>query len=251
MSCLVDASSPIRFSGLITPPNSITSASFTAPANSLLVVCLQINTTTGSDAVFAVSDSGGLAWTTRITRASTEATAGGTSAIATAPQVTSASRTVTVTWTSGGDASPPFHITAVVYVVTGADLTGTPMDAVTSDNESGSTTNDYTTIPLVPGANGLLFASDADWQAGGVFDAGDLTQDTVNFPGNISVCSGWKLCARDVNVTARLNGNTTLGVQHKECRLIVREPLSLTAALLGNRPALLRTRVPLQQRVGD
>jgi hypothetical protein len=222
MAIRVDSSSPIRFNATGTPPFSQASASFTAPANSLLVLCANLNDSDGSAITSAVSDSGGLTWTQQVARLSTETTAGAESSIWTAVQTTSAARTVTLQW-SGTATSPPRRISGKVYVVTGADLAGTPVDTVGASNEGGSLVNDMTTTAVTPGANGLLFVNDSEWQAGGVFDASsDLTQESQSWATEFSVCSGYKACVSGVAVTANLNGNTSAGVQHKWCQIVVR-----------------------------
>lgn len=226
MACAVDASSPIRFTGAVATGANITSAAFTAPANSFLVLCLSLDGngdgTTPSPTASAVADSGTLTWTKRVERGWTETTLGGESAIWTAPQVSSASRTVTVNITYAGGGT--VRLSAKLYVVTGADISGTPVDTVGANNEGGSATNNLTTSSLTPGANGLLFASDTDWLLAGAFDAStDLTEDTATYASAISVDSGFKTCTSGVGVTANLNAGGAGSVQHKWCQIIVRE----------------------------
>jgi hypothetical protein len=240
MATAVDASSPIRVTGNPTSGGSITSASFTAPANSLLVACVQGNADATGAETLSVADSGGLSWTKQVERTNLETTAGGDSAIFTAPQVTSAARTVALSRTS----SSIRRIDLKVYVVTGADLAGTPVDTVTASNEGGSTTNNLTTTSLTPGADGLLFASDGDWGEGGTFQAGDLTQDTTTYTGEYSVCCGFKACTAGVGVTANLNAGGTGAVQHKWCQIIVRAAAGaggVTIPLMDHHYRLLRT----------
>jgi hypothetical protein len=222
MAIRVDSSSPIRFNALGTPPFSQASASFTAPANSLIVLCAHLNDSDGSAITAAVSDSGGLTWTLQVARLSTETTAGAEASIWTAPQVTSAARTVTLQW-SGTATSPPRRISGKVYVITGVDLAGTPVDTVGVDNEGGSLTNDITTSAVTPGANGLLIVADSEWQAAGVFDAStDLAQESATWGGEFSVASGYKLVTSGVTATANLNAGGTSAVQHKWVQIVVR-----------------------------
>jgi len=223
VSVAVDASSPIRFSGVLASGGTTVSASFTAPANSLIVVCVESDGATASQGTVtnAVTDSGGLAWTKQVERTVAEATDGGMSAIWTAPQVSSAARTVTITHTrsSGADV----RVTGKVYVVTGTSLA---VDTVAAANEGGSATNNLTTTSITPGGTGLLIAADCDWTAGGDanHEAGDLTQDTTFWAGLISVCDGHKACTEAVGVTANLNSGGTAAAQHKWCQVVVREP---------------------------
>lgn len=220
MAALVDASSPIRFTGSGTGTNfAITSDNFTAPANALIVCCVGLDSQGSATGANTVTDSGGLTWTTQVERAGNETTQGGKSGIFTARTISAVARTVTVTRIA---ADPSGRVSAKAYVATGADVDGTPVDTVDANNESGSTTNDYTTPSLTPGADGLVFGSDTDWAAQGAFDAGDLTQDTDTYPGQISVCSGWKPVTSGVGVTVNFNAAGTGAAQHKECRIIVR-----------------------------
>jgi hypothetical protein len=225
MATAVDSSSPVRVSGNPASGASITSASFTAPDNSLLVACVQGNPDATGTETLTVTDSGSLTWTQQVQRTNLETTAGGSSTIFTAPQVTSASRTVTLTRTM--TVTGARRIDMKIYVVTGADLSGTPVDTVSASNEGGSTTNNLTTTSLTPGADGHLFASDGDWGEGGTFDASsDLTQDSTTYAGEYSVCSGYKTCTS--GVTANLNAGGSGAVQHKWTQIIVRAAAAAT-----------------------
>jgi hypothetical protein len=116
-----------------------------------------------------------------------------------------------------------------LYVLTGVDVDGTPVDAVGASNEGGSGINDLTTTSITPGANGRLFCCDTDWNALGLFDASsDLTEDTAHFAGAISVNSGHKASSNGVGVTGNLNASGAGVPQHKWCQVTVRE--SATAA---------------------
>ena len=223
MSVAVDASSPARFSAVLASGGTTVSASFTAPANSLLVVCVESDGATASQGTVtnAVTDSGGLTWTKQVERTVAEATDGGMSAIWTAPQASSAARTVTITHTRSSGAD--IRVTGKVYVVTGTSLA---VDTVAAANEGGSATNNLTTTSITPGGTGLLIAADCDWTAGGDanYEAGDLTQDTTFWAGLISVCDGYKACTEAVAVTANLNAGGAAAAQHKWCQIVVREP---------------------------
>lgn len=224
MATAIDASSPVRVSGNPASGGSITSASFTAPANSLLVACCQMNADAAGTETVTVSDSGALTWTKQVERTNLETTAGGNSAIWTAIQTTSAARTVSLTRTGATR-----RIDLKVYVVTGADVAGTPVDTVGASNEGGSTTNNLTTSSLTPGADGHLFASDAEWAALGSFEASsDLTQDTAHYATEYSVCSGYKTTTSGVGVTANLNAAGSGAPQHKWTQITVRASASGT-----------------------
>lgn len=221
MSVVLDASSPIRWAAAGIDGNGATSASFTAPANALLVVTCQMDTTASNAGAPTIADSGGLTWTKRVERTGTETTAGGYACIWTARTTSSAARTITVTKQGSGNTHT---ISAKCYVLTGVDVDGTPVDTVGASNEGGSTTNSMTTTSITPGATGLLIVSDCEWNQLGAFQASsDLTQDTADYSGEISACSGYKTCASGVGVTANLNAAGTSAAQHKWCQIVVRE----------------------------
>lgn len=224
MAIAVDASTPIRWAGLIVlGGDTIVSASFTPPANSLLVCCVNYdgNTTNGTPTVTA--DTAGLTWTQQVQRTWQEGLDGGYSAIFTCPQTSSASRICTLTFSQGG----ALQASAKLYVLTGVDLAGTPVDTVGASNEGDSTTDSMTTTSLTPGATGLLFAVSTDYNVQGVFDASsDLTQDTATYA-TLSVCSGYKTCTSGVGVTANLNAGGA-SPQHKWSQIIARQSASTT-----------------------
>lgn len=225
----VDSSTPIRWAGIPSSGTGITSASFTAPANSFLLACVQGDSDVGSGTTVSITDSGSLTWTTRVERGATEATDGGSSHIYTAPQVTSAARTATTTFTYSLGSG---RIACKLYVVTGVDITGTPVDTVGASNEGGSTANNTTTTNITPGANGLLFVNNCDWTATGGFTSSDLTIETATYSGQIAACSGYKTCTSGVGVTGNLNALGSSPVQDKWCQVIVREsPPALSGAM--------------------
>ena len=238
MAVAVDASTPIRWTGVwdANVGGSITSAAFTAPADALLVLCAEVDTrsdsTNESLRNLSASDSGSLTWTTRVERRGAETTAGAHSAIFTARTTSSASRTLTLTGSNPDDTGDwgSGRASAKCYVCTGVDVDGTPVDTVGASNEGGSGTNNLTTSSITPGANGLLFAADADWNALGTFEASDdLTQDTAHYAGGESVCDGYKAVTSGVGATANLDAAGTGTPQHKWCQVIVREAPSAAA----------------------
>lgn len=229
MAILVDASTPARWTAVVDLTNggTVTSAAFTAPANALLVLAVQYDTRDNwSSGTRTAQDSGGLTWTVQVERLGNETTAGGASGIWTARTTSSVSRTVSFVL---GTASPSTgwgtgRVSAKLYVLTAVDVDGTPVDTVGAANENGSTTNNINTTSVTPGANGLLFCSDADWNALGAFEASsDLTQDTAHYAGELSVCSGYRTCTSGVGVTGNLNASGTSAAQHKWCQIVVRE----------------------------
>lgn len=231
MAVEVDASAPIRVSGTTA---GITTASFTAPANALLVACDEYDGT-GSVTSLTMADTGGLSWTKQAERTAAETEAGGGSVIWTARTTSSVSRTVTSTL------STAWRHSLKCYVLTGVDVDDTPVDTVGANNEGQSLANSFSTTSLTPGATGLLIAAACDWTAGGgaAYEASsNLTQDTAFYSGAISVMDGYRTCTSGVGVTANLNGGGTGACQHKWCQIIVREgdegdATTLRAEMLG------------------
>jgi hypothetical protein len=228
----VDASTPVRWTGTPVIGANATSASFTAPADALLVCCVSYDTnnTGGTSLVVNASDSGGLTWTRRVERQGSETTAGGGSAVFTARTTSSVARTVGVQYATGTSGQGTGRLSAVCYVLTGVDVNGTPVDAVTAANEGGSATNDLTTTSVTPGATGLLVASDTDWNQLGLLTSSDLTIDSADYAGAVSVASGYKACTSGVAVSADLNAGGTAAAQHKWCQVVVRAAAGAPAA---------------------
>lgn len=223
-SIAVDASSPIRWTGTILDNgSSITSASFTAPANSFLVVFVEYDAGAGNDWILSASDSSTLTWTKQVERSGTETTSGGGCVIFTAVAASSTARTISIARADDPDGGTK-RLSAKCYVVTGADISGTVIDTVGANNEGGSGTNNLTTTSLTPGADGILFAGSCEWNALGAFEASsNLTQDTANYSGEISVCDGYRTVSNGVGATANLNAAGSGTAQHKWCQIIVRK----------------------------
>lgn len=222
MAVALDASTPARFTGTVSAGGSITSASFTAPANALIEVDAQFDgDNDGHGGTSGISDTGGLSWTKRVERTLSETTAGGGSVIWTARTTSSASRTVSVTRTGGSAGA--LRWSAKVRVWTGADVDGTPVDTVGANNEGGSGTNNLTTSSVTPGAAGVLVVSGTDWNALGTPASSDLTADAAHYAGSLSVVSGYKACSSGVSVTGNLDASGTSAAQWKWCQVVVRE----------------------------
>jgi hypothetical protein len=241
VSVAVDASTPVRWTGTPdlggSPQPPIASASFTAPTDAFLVCCVCYDTVATGSTVATCSDSGGLAWTKRVERTGLETTAGGGSAIFTARTTSAVARTVSVGYTLSGTGSTN-RMSAKCYVLTGVDVNGTPVDSVAAANEGGSATIDLTTTSVTPGATGLLLAADTDWNQRGLFTSSDLTIDTADYTGAISVVSGYKTCTSGVGVTADLHAAGASAPQHKWCQVVARQ-----AAAAGESSELLAARV--------
>lgn len=131
MPLAIDASTP----ALTEADNTCTTASFTAPVDSLLVALCMCNT--GSGATNTVSNTGGaLTWTQRINRQAGEDVGAYTTTVKvfTAPAVSSVARTVTLTTSGTG------YTALKVLVITGADLA----NPVGSTGEGSSATVNLT-----------------------------------------------------------------------------------------------------------
>lgn len=209
MALAIDGSSPVRFSrgaggGSIGNYTAV-SASFTAPAGSLLVVVAEFDQyydAFGGGAgtnTTSISDSGGLTWTKRVER-NFDAIA----TIWTAPVPTAAARTVSVSRNGSYD----IPITAKVYVVTGQHAS--PIGA----SGSGSTTSNNSSPTIYTGgaAGSLAFVSMVDWSAPGAPSSSDLTEDAGHVAGQISYMSGYKTGASGSN-TANLDAGGTSSAQ--------------------------------------
>ncbi len=155
MAIAIDASSPAI---VLTAADPVTTASFSPPANTLLVACVFVENTT--DTAITLSNTGtALTWTERRRRTTAEAGVNaGQIAIYTAPNV-SAQAGITVT---ASVASVTSNAAIKVYVLTGADLT-TP---VGDSGEGSSTTNNDTVAAYTSTVNnsrGICAAQ--DWLA--------------------------------------------------------------------------------------
>jgi voltage-gated potassium channel Kch len=243
MSIAVDASSPARWTGQPANGGTLVSASFTAPADALLVVTLQADgdSTANGTVGHTVTDSGGLAWTKQVERLVSEATDGGTSAIWTARTTSAVARTITITRSHTLNTAQTRRVSAVCRVLTGVDVDGTPVDTVSASNEGGSAgdaNNDVTTTSLVPGATGLLIVSDLDWNTNGAMSSSNLTIDHQEYAGEIDVIDGYRTCTAGVSVSANLNAaGTGSSAQHKWTQIIVREA---AATAMFVRPQITR-----------
>jgi hypothetical protein len=227
MAVANDASTPARWSNTwhATNGGSIVSDSFTAPADALLVACCNYDSnSSGTPGATSFSDSGGLTWTKQVERLWNETLNGGGSVIFTARTTSSVARTATLTGAAGATGGwGTGRASAKLYVFTGVDVDGTPVDTVGANNEGTTFTNDMTTSSLTPGATGLLVAVDTEWNQLGAITSSDLTIDAATYASAIDVASGYKVCTSGIGVTGNLNAGGTSSAVHKWCQIIVRE----------------------------
>lgn len=208
MPIAIDASSP----AIVTGTSPKTTASFTAPADSLLVALCASNSGT---VTHTVTNSGtALTWTSRAMRDITDSGANTPAVeIFTAPAVPSVARTVTLTSSNGGDA-----VELKVLVITGVDLSA-PVGATGEGSSATSnlTASVYTSTAASSRAVGIAVdqnqsgnptSSDVGfaWNVSGetsgiaVYKAADTpvvgTGVTLNFNGSGS--RAWNWCAIEV-----------------------------------------------------
>jgi hypothetical protein len=207
MAIAIDASSPARFAGTPATNVDITSASFTPPNNSVLVVCISADTQSATNPLtFSVSDSigGTTGWSSKIHQVGTTGI-GGNSAIWTKSIASGASMTVSVRRTGGFGGSNQLSVKC--YVVTGADTT-TPTGA------TGSGTS--TTINITPNAytstvnNSRGFGCATDWSPENTPISTD-EEDAVEHVGNIGAISLYKAAdtaSSGSTVTVNFNADT-------------------------------------------
>lgn len=224
MAVLVDASTPARASVATTAGGAtVVTASFTPPNNSFLVACLEADTS-AAEAFTMTASGGGLTWTKQAERNGTDTTAGGYAGIFTAPVTTGASMTVTLTRTQA--AANSGRMSLKVYVLTGADNGGTPVDTITASNTgTGATQTDQALTTLTPGATGLLMVAATEWNALGACSSSDLTADHAEYASILDVIDGYKVCTSGVNVTGHLTSAAGTP-QWKWAQIIVRAPAS-------------------------
>lgn len=172
---LVDPSSPARVFGT----SSATSASFTPPAGSLLVVVTAANADNTLAQSFRVTDTNGLGWSLQSIsdgQIFPPLGADGVSTIHTATMGSSAPTTVTVTWTQGVSVDP--HMSFKLYVITGQATYPTAI-GITG---AGAMTGSPATIPVFTSkaTNSLVIFGTADASATQIDPtSADLTYDSL------------------------------------------------------------------------
>jgi hypothetical protein len=176
----VDASSPVRWTGTPTAGVNITSAAFTPPDGSLLVLTIEDDSNSAGNTYAA--GGGGWTWTQRKAQISTT----GAAVIFTAPVTTGASMQATCQRASGTSGTD--RLSAKLYVVTGQDAS--PIG--TSGSGTSTTNNLNAAIFTSTQPNSFAFVAGTDWNQLGVPTSSDLTKDAADYSGAISVISGYK-----------------------------------------------------------
>lgn len=186
MAIAVDDTTVAVLSLVISGPNpggTGTTGSFTAPANSLLVLCAITDTAAGTTPTLTISNTGtSLTWSEKVRRGDAAGT-GGCCAIVRALNASSQSITVTATWSN-------INVGAVgetrgkvkIYIVTGHDTT-TP-DGTTG--QGSSTTNNLSVTAYNSTANNSRgFGCAEDWNALGTVTSSD-TEVALECAGSVS-----------------------------------------------------------------
>ena len=185
-SITVDAATVARWTNNVSQGASSTSASFTPPNNSLLVVFVSIGTT--STTMTMNVSGGGLTWTKRAEHF--EADSGGYDGyvgVWTAPVTTGASMTISCSRSAGTVTTG--HTTAKCYIITGHD-TAAPIDQVGEGHGSGSP---YNPTLFTATAVGRALYGAIEWNVAGTISSSD-TEDAVNAvnSGDWSALSAYK-----------------------------------------------------------
>jgi hypothetical protein len=223
----VDATTPAIVTGT---GASVTTASFTAPANSLLVALCAIGGGTG---IHTVSNSGtALTWVTQVNHQLGEDSGAfsGTARVVTAIATTSVARTVTLTPALSG-----VELALKLLVVTGADITGTPVGAV---GENHSTTANLTpTVYTSTVDNSRAVGIGVDASAGGSPTSSD-TGFAWHLVGGVSGIAVYKAADTTPAATAvTLNFNGTGATRSWNWAAI--EILPLVTPFVAPRPLVL------------
>lgn len=171
-SITVDAATVARWTNNVSQGTASTSASFTPPNNSLLVVFVNI-VATGSDMNMSVSG-GSLTWTKRVEHSPADSGAYvGYVGVFTATVTTGASMTISCTRSAGTVNTG--HTSAKCYILTGHN-TSSPIDVVGEGHGSGSP---YNPTLLTATAAGRTLYGAFEYAVAGTVSSSD-TEDTVN-----------------------------------------------------------------------
>jgi hypothetical protein len=174
---------------------SVSTASFTPPAGSMLVAVVMADTgddtpssaANASDITITLSDNRSLAWTAQVERDKGDGALAqyGHVSIHTASVVTSQSMTVTATRSQPTVYSGSINLQ--VFVVSGQ--IASPIGAV---NKGSATTNDSSASITTTAPNSLLLIGASDWSANGPFTSSDLNVSSGTVSGAVSFMAGYK-----------------------------------------------------------
>lgn len=216
MALAIDASTPsVATNSTVAQSDTATTASFTPPANSLLVIGISADNQGASAAnTITVTDNLGthLTYTLRVASTASDSPAtGGYSALYTAPVVTSAAMTVSVTnAVTSGDAA----LAVQVYVLTGGGTTPTVgANGKTASNTAGTSIAQAFTAT---GTSSWGFSAVCDWSATGTMTGGtgNTVTSSATFTGLFSYGFVRRTTADGVNgsattITANLGASSS------------------------------------------
>jgi hypothetical protein len=210
MAISVDDTTVVRWTGTPAHDVNLTSAAFTPPNSSLLVLTVQTDSASATTApVVAVSSSPALTWTKQAQRQAGDSGAqGGHASVWTAPVTTGQSTTVSVQ--HQGSTIGTDRMSCKLYIVTGHDA-ATPAGAT---GTGSSTTNSITPTLFTSQTAGVAFVAGTDWNALGAGTtpptSSDLTRDAASYNTQIDVLSGYKtIASAGASVTANLDAAGT------------------------------------------
>lgn len=228
MAAAIDGTSPAIATGSIANNGgTLATASFTAPTDAFLVAFIAMECYGSEPSDMTITDSGGLTWTQRPVRTWAEAIEFNYMASYTARTTSSTARTVTLTRVGSGGGDGALRLWLKVFVVTGVDVNGTPIDTTGASNEGSTSTNNATTTSLTPGATGLHLVAAMDVNGLGTYTSSDLTiqtsdQATTSF-GTYNTVFGYKTATSGVGSTANLNAGGTGTAGQDWLQVIIRE----------------------------
>lgn len=227
MALALDGSTPASWTGTPADNVDITSASFTPPANSLVLVNVNTNSNSSQATLVSVSDSLGGTWIELVRRNLTEAGFEGHASIWHRTTASAGSAmTVSVRRTNNaGGADPEFdRVRAKAYVITGQHATPIP-----TIGEGSSTTNNLTaSIFTSAHANSWALVNGLDWNALGTPASSNLSigADAWNVSGVLSGFNGLKALSTAGAETANLDAAGTGAASWNWVAVEVREAIS-------------------------
>jgi hypothetical protein len=204
----LDASSPALVTATAT---TVVTASFTAPANALLVAFINYDTTASTAVDQTVTDSGGLTWTLKGRKSSNTGSTGGTGTsggaeIWWAQTTSSTARTVTATQTG----SLTHKLLVKVFTDTGVPSTGA-VAGTSSGTVQLPSASLTTTAP-----NSWVWSCNTDWNAGALGTAGSgqtLTTTDESQSASLITTHVWRQTATTPSSGTVVTNNQTAPTQ--------------------------------------
>jgi hypothetical protein len=243
----VDDTTVARWAGTPADGAALNSATFTPPGNSELVVCMSGDTSGGtSDVTWSISG-GGLTWTLQAERSKKSdglaAARDGAAVVWTAPVTSGSSMSISVSRGSQSHGGTN-RISCKCYIVTNHDTT-TPVGSV---GENTSTTNNLTASLFTAQTLGVAFVAATEWQELGLPTSSDLTKDAADYPGQISVLSGYKaIASTGAATTANLDAAGTAAADWNWVAVEIRAAGAAAAApaYVSDKPAAMNAMMAL------